>query len=59
MQAHITLNPQHVTAKQMSMLSPVDRETVVFCQQAYIPLRGTVVKKLRSMVGERIVTNVR
>lgn len=59
MQAHITLNPQHVTGKEMSMLAPVDRGTVVFCQQAHIPLRGTVIKKLRSMAGERAMKNGR
>jgi hypothetical protein len=59
MEAHITLNPQHVTGKEMSQLRPVDKDTVVFCQQCYIPLRGTVVKRLRSMAGERKVTNGR
>ena len=57
MQAHITLNPQHVSGKEMAQLSPVDRGTVVFCQHAYIPLRGGVVKRLRSLNGERIVKN--
>ena len=56
--ATITLNPQLVTAKAMAKLRPIDREHVVFCQQAYIPLSGTLVKKLRQVTGER-ATDVR
>ena len=50
---HASLNPQLVSGKEMAQLEPIDRRTVVFCQQAHIPLRGTVIKKLRSMRVER------
>ena len=52
-QVHITLNPQLVTAKAMAKLKPIDRAHVVFCQQAYIPLSGALVKKIRIIHGER------
>lgn len=52
-QGHISLNPQRVSAKQMAHLKPLDRDHVVFCQQAYIPLSGTLVRKLRAMSRER------
>lgn len=54
MHDHISLNPQLVTAKAMAKLKPIDREHVVFCQQAYIPLSGALIKRLRAMGGERI-----
>ena len=53
MQVHISLNPQLVTAKAMAKLKPIDRAHVVFCQQAYIPLSGALVKKIRIIHGER------
>lgn len=48
----ITLNPQLVTAKAMAKLKLVDREHVVFCQHAYIPLSGALVSKIRMISGE-------
>jgi len=52
-QGHISLNPQLVTANAMAKLKPMDREHVVFCQRAYIPLSGALVKKIRIIHGER------
>lgn len=50
---HASLNPQLVSGKEMAQLRPVDKSTVVFCQQAHMPLSGAVVKKLRSLRVER------
>ncbi len=56
---HITPNPQLVTAKAMAKLTPGEREHIVFCQQAYIPLSGAAIKRLHQVTGERKVTNGR
>lgn len=53
MKVHISLNPQLVSGKDMARLKPIDREHVVFCQQAYIPLSGALVSKIRTARGER------
>lgn len=42
-------NPQAVSAKAMQRLCLADREQVLFCQQAYVPLDGTLVNAIEKV----------
>lgn len=39
-------NPQAVSPKAMQNLSLADKEQVIFCQQAYVPLDGALISAI-------------
>ncbi len=56
---YVRMDPQRVPAAAMAVLPQAEREQIMYCQQAFYPLPGALVEKIRQAVERKEKSNGR